>query len=269
MNKASKSWSELRAMEELAAGNSPVHRLHPLAKLLVTVLYIVLTVSFPKYRLSGVAAMVLFPVFLFQATGLSLSACFYKLRLVLPLVLAVGVANPFLDRAPMLYLGTLPVSGGVISMLTLMCKGVFSLMASYLLAATTRIDALCASLRKLRVPELLVTLFLLTYRYIAVMAEQVGVMSDAYALRAPGQKGVHVSAWGSFLGQLLLRSMDRATELYQSMRQRGFDGGYRYLTVPPFRAADWGYCLGSAALLALLRGFDIAHAIGNLLIAVI
>ncbi len=266
MNKASKSWSELRAMEELAAGDSPVHRLHPLAKLLVTILYIALTVSFPKYRLSGVAAMAFFPLFLFQAAGLSLLDCLRKLRLALPLVLAVGVANPFLDRAPMLYLGPLPVSGGVISMLTLMCKGVFALAASYLLAATTPIDALCASLRRLRVPELLVTLFLLTYRYIAVLAEQVGIMSDAYALRAPGQKGVHISAWGSFLGQLLLRSMDRASELYQSMLQRGFDGGYRYLTVPPFRAADWGYCLGSAALLGLLRCVDVAQAIGNLIV---
>ncbi len=266
MNKASMRWSELHEMEELSAGSSPIHRLHPLAKLLTTVLFIAITVSFPKYQLSGIMAMALYPAFLFQAAGISLRTCFYKMRFVLPLVLAVGVANPFFDRSPLLWLGTVPISGGVISMVTLMLKGVFSLTVSFLLIATTKIDALCASLRKLHVPELLVTLFLLTYRYLSVMVEQVGIMSDAYALRAPGQKGVHFSAWGSFLGQLLLRSMDRASELFQSMRQRGFTGSYDYLTIPSFGAADWLYCLACAALLVLFRCVDLAGAIGGLFI---
>ena len=57
-------------------------------------------------------------------------------------------------------------------------------------------------------------------------------MTEAYSLRAPGQKGIHVSAWGSFLGQLLLRSMDRAEALYHSMLLRGFRGEYYYAEVP-------------------------------------
>ena len=55
----------------------------------------------------------------------------------------------------------------------------------------------------LRMPGMLVTLLLLTYRYVGVMTEELAVMTDAYRLRAPGQKGIHYSAWGSFLGQLL------------------------------------------------------------------
>ena len=51
-------------------------------------------------------------------------------------------------------------------------------------------------------------------------------MIQAYSLRAPNQKGIHISAWGSFLGQLLLRSMDRAQELYYSMLLRGFRGEF-------------------------------------------
>ena len=120
----------------------------------------------------------------------------------------------------------------MVSMVTLMLKGVFSLMASFLLIATTSIDTLCAALRMLHVPDILVTLLLLTYRYIGVMMEEVAVMAEAYSLRAPGQKGIHVSAWGSFLGQLLLRSMDRAESLYHSMLLRGFRGEYYYAEVP-------------------------------------
>ena len=253
-------------MEELAAGDSVIHRIHPLSKLLVTIIYILVCVSFPKYSLSGLAVMVLYPVFMFQASGIPVKTCFYKLRFVLPLVMAVGIINPFLDRVPLLYVGTLPVSGGVISMITLMLKGIFSLMASFILIATTKIDALCASLRRLHVPDVIVTLFLLTYRYISVMVEQVSVMTDAYALRAPGQKGIHISAWGSFLGQLLLRSVDKASELYQSMQLRGFHGEFYYADVKPFKLRDGAFLLIFAALFLTARFLDIASLLGGLFI---
>ena len=200
MNKLNNAQLELREMDELAAGSSPVHRLNPLCKLLVTVFYIAVLVSFPKYDLSALVVMVLYPVLLFQAAGIPVGLCFHKLRIVLPLVCAVGLVNPFVDHTPLLGLGGIVITGGMVSMVTLMLKGVFSLMASFLLIATTSIDTLCAALRMLHVPDILVTLLLLTYRYIGVMMEEVAVMSEAYSLRAPGQKGIHISAWGSFWG---------------------------------------------------------------------
>lgn len=187
-------------MDALAAGDSPAHRLSPLSKLLVTIAYIACVVSYGKYALSSMIAMLLYPVVMFQVSGIPVRTCFYKLRVALPLVLAVGLFNPLFDQAPLLALGGVAVSGGVVSMLTLMAKGTLCLMASFLLMATTGIDALCAALRKLHVPGMLVTLLLLTYRYVGVMTRELGVMTDAYHLRAPGQKGIHRSAWGSFLG---------------------------------------------------------------------
>ena len=188
MEKLINAQLELREMDELAAGNSPVHRLNPLCKLLVTVFYIAAVVSFPKYDLSALVVMVLYPVLLFQAAGIPVGLCFHKLRIVLPLVCAVGLVNPFLDHTPLLRLSGLVITGGMVSMVTLMLKGIFSLMASFLLIATTSIDTLCAALRRLHVPDILVTLLLLTYRYIGVMMEEVAVMSEAYSLRAPGQR---------------------------------------------------------------------------------
>ena len=55
-------------------------------------------------------------------------------------------------------------------------------------------------------------------------------MSQSYHLRAPNQKGINISAWGSFLGQLILRSSDKADALYESMELRGFDGEFDYAT---------------------------------------
>ena len=266
MNKAEQALHELREMDTLAAKSSPVHTLCPLAKFFTTIGYIAVVVSFGKYDFAGLVPMALWPVLLFQISGIPLRACFYKLRFVLPLVLAVGLFNPIFDRAPYLTLGSVAVSGGVVSMLTLMCKGVFCLTASFLLMATTRIDALCAALRKLHVPGMLLTLLLLTYRYVGVMTEEVAIMTDAYRLRAPGQRGVHRSAWGSFLGQLLLRSMDRAEELYSSMLLRGFHDHFHHAEAAPCTAKDAVYVFVCAAAFLLLRTVNVAALLGGLFV---
>lgn len=266
MDKISHAASELREMDELATQTSPIHDLHPLSKLLVTIAYILIVVSFHKYDLTGMAAMVLFPVFLFQASGIHVSTCFYKLRIVLPLVCAVGLANPFFDRVPMLTLGNVVITGGVISMFSLMLKGTYCLMASFLLVATTPMDAICAALRKLHIPGMLVTLLLLTYRYISVMVDEVAVMTESYHLRAPGQKGIHISAWGSFLGQLLLRSMDRAEELYSSMELRGFKGEFYYVDRKKMTSGDWLYVAACVTIFFLFRSFNVAAILGSLFV---
>lgn len=265
MDQLTKARAELREMDALAAGDSPVHRLHPLCKLVVTVAYIAAAVSYSKYDFSGLMVMVLYPALLFQAAGIPIRLCLYRLRLVLPLVCAVGLANPFLDHTLVLRLGGIAVTGGWVSMLTLMMKGVFSLLASFLLIATTPIDSLCAALRRLHVPGILVTLLLLTYRYIGVMLEQVSVMTEAYRLRAPGQKGLHISAWGSFLGQLLLRSMDRAEELYGSMVLRGFRGEFYYAQVPPCRLSGLVFTVVCLALILLARLVNVPALLGGLM----
>ena len=266
MNKMEKALHELSEMDDLAAQDSPIHRLHPAAKLLTTIAYILLVVSFDKYDLDGLFPMLLWPVLLFQLSGVKLRTCFYKLRIVLPLVMAVGLFNPLFDRAPLLMLGSLPVSGGVVSMLTLMGKGVLCLMASFLLMATTQIDKLCGALRRLHVPGMIVTLLLLTYRYVGVMTEELAVMTEAYHLRAPGQKGIHISAWGSFLGQLLLRSMDRAQELYGSMLLRGYHEHFHYADIPPFRLRDALYMTACVAVFVLLRLTGVSALLGGLIV---
>lgn len=253
-------------MGAMAGASSPVHALHPLSKLLITILYITTVVSFPKYDLSGLIVMVFYPVILFQIADIPVGLCFYRFRMVLPLLCAVGLANPFLDHTPLLQIGNITITGGILSMITLLLKGIFSLMASFLLIATTGIDAICASLRTLHVPEMLTTLLLFTYRYIGVMMHELAMMSQAYRLRAPGQKGIHVSAWGSFLGQLLLRSIDRAEEIYHSMTLRGFCGDFYYTDIPSWKLPSTIYLAGCLLFFFCARFFDISVLLGSLIL---
>ena len=91
-------------------------------------------------------------------------------------------------------------------------------------------------------------------------------MQEAYQLRAPGQKGLHVSAWGSFLGQLLLRSMDRAEALYESMELRGFSGDYPYAARAKGSAASWPYALAVPTFMLAARVWDLSALLGGLLV---
>ncbi len=261
-----KALGELGHMDELAVRDSAVHAMNAGAKLLCTVIYILVVMSFDKYDLSGLIPMLLWPVLMYQISGIPVRTCFYKLRIVLPLVMAVGLFNPFLDREMILQIGNIGVSGGVISMLTLMLKGVLCLMASFLLVATTPFDNICAVLRKVHFPAMLVTLLLLTYRYVGVMTEELAVMTDAYHLRAPGQKGIHVSAWGSFLGQMILRSMDRAQELYASMLLRGYHQHFHYAAVKPFKGIDAAFLLLSIGFFVIVKYVNVSELIGMFLV---
>ena len=96
-NKLEKALREICSIDELAERDSPVHRLPPLAKLIVTIAYIAVTVSFHKYDIVGIAVMAVYPVIMFAISGISVGSCFYKLRIILPIVALVGVFNPIFE----------------------------------------------------------------------------------------------------------------------------------------------------------------------------
>lgn len=253
MNKLDNALYEIHHMDTLANRDQWMNRIHPLVKLIITVCCIAVTVSFHKYNFTGLLRMGIYPVALFILGDISFRDAVKRLRIVLPLVCFVGLFNPFFDRQPVLQLGGFLVTGGMISMLTLMLKGVYSVLAAYLLIASTSIEKICYALRLLHVPAILVTQILLTYRYVSVLLEEAGRIMQAYSLRAPKQKGVHFKVWGSLAGQLLLRSMDRAGAVYESMTLRGFNGEFYYGNKTPANARDAAYLLIWAGILILLR----------------
>lgn len=257
---------ELHAMEDLAQRESLLTGLHPGTKVLVTVLYILTAISFPRDELSGLLALAVYPLVLFQAGDLSFGRALYRCRVVLPLVLAVGIANPFLDRRPLLTLGSLTLTYGMLSMGTLMVKGVLSVLASYLLIASTPMEKICRFLRSIHVPAPLVVELLLIYRYITLFLTEARRVVQAYHLRAPGQRGIAPAAVGSLLGQMLLRTVDRGEALYQSMTLRGFTGDFAFAPLPGPRALDALWLLLWAALFFALRFLPVLEMLGGLFV---
>ena len=238
-------------MEAEAREAGLVQSLNPLSKLLVTVFYLVILLSFHRYDLAGVLLMGVYPVLLFTLGRIPLRPMWGRMRLILIPVCLIGIANPFFDRRPVSP-GS-PLTGGMVSMVTLLLKGLFAVSATYLLMVTTPMDDLCRALRKLRVPAILVTVILLIYRYLTVFLEEVARIRTAYAMRAPGRKGIHFKQWGPLAGMLLLRSMDRSEAVYQSMSLRGFRGEFPFGTDRPFSRRDLVYVLLGIAVPLIIR----------------
>jgi cobalt/nickel transport system permease protein len=104
-------------------------------------------------------------------------------------------------------------------------------------------------------PRLLQLQFVMTERYIAVIAAEARSMLLAYRLRSRSPaRGIRLRHAGSFLGQLLLRSFDRALRVYDAMRLRGFTGAYTGAgRAPQWAAKDTAFIALSALSVFVCR----------------
>ncbi len=265
MSKINKAIHEIHKIEDMAEQDNLLCHIHPLAKVIITLWYLALVMSFDKYNISGLLGMSLYPVCLMILGEISARQAFRRLKFILGMVCLVGIANPLLDRTLCSSFLGLGITAGMISMVTLVLKAGFAVFAAYILIACTTVEEICCALRRLHVPQVLVTVILLIYRYLVVLLKEAQRITESYSLRAPGQRGIHYKAWGTLAGQMLLRSMDRAEAVYESMTLRGFQGEF----YPAVRYTEaWkSICYGIfwAALLTALRIWPVFELAGRLL----
>lgn len=266
MSRLSHTLYEIQTIDEMARLDRWINRIHPLVKLCLTLFYMILVVSFEPGNLIGLLGMFVYPFLLFGLGDISIKDALFKLRIILPLVCIIGLFNPFFDRKPVAVFAGIFITRGMISFCTLLLKGVFTILSSYLLIATTTIEDLCYALRLLHLPKLFVTQILLIHRYLVVLLSEANRITQAYLLRAPKQTGIHYKVWGTLVGQLLLRSMDRATELYQSMCLRGYVGEFYYGNKKHLTRWDFLYFLIGGIIISLFRIFPVFEIVGRLFI---
>ncbi len=242
---------------------SPYAAVHPLAKLTVAVVFIAFLTSVSKYRLDTVLAMGVW-LYAYAIIGrLSAGECIRRLWGLFLLLLLVGVANPIFDRKVLFMIGRIPVTTGMISLLTLFLKGAFALFSAFFLAKTCGMMNVLAALQALHVPAVLLNVIYLIFRYLSVLLEEAKRVWTAYRLRAPGQRGIHFSVWGSLVGSMLIRSMDRAETVYQSMELRGYDPQRAFAERMRWSAGSTLYLIVCLAGMALVRFVPVFSFLGS------
>jgi len=222
---------ELRALESLSAGQSAVHRLHPLAKLLSSFVFIVFAVSFGRYDFVRLVPYLFYPFVFMALAELPYRLLLSRVLIALPFCLFAGLSNVFFDRGAAFVFGGVTVSLGVLSLATILLKMYLCVMSALVLVATTPFTELTAQLRRLHIPMVFVMVFEMTFRYIGVLLEEVHAMTMAYRLRSGTKRALDMRHMGSFVGQILLRGFDRAERVHSAMRCRG----YSLKSIPPAR----------------------------------
>ena len=255
---------EMCAIENQAGEDNFLNNIHALAKLFVTVLYVCMVTSFPKYNVTGLVEMIIYPLIIFNLGDIKFGNCIKRIRLILPLICIIGIFNPFFDRNVLLTMGGVKITGGEISMVTLMIKGILTVIAIYILIITTTIDRVCMALRKIHIPEIIVMIIQLIYRYINVLLKETKRIVEAYSLRAPGQKGINFKAWGSLPGQLLLRSIDRATDVHNSMSLRGYNLNNVRIRNYKLSSRDYVWMIVWTLVIIAFRVYPVFEIVGGL-----
>jgi len=251
-------------MDELGRRDSPVHRLDARAKTLVTLVFVAVVMSFPRHAIAALTPFLLYPVVLLSLGGIPLADIGRKLLLAAPFAVVVGLFNPLLDRQPVLSLGPWMVTGGWLSFLSILLRFVLTVGAALTLVACTGVYRLGAGLRQIGVPRVFVMQLLFLYRYLFVVAEDGGKLQRSVAVRSPTPRALSLRTYGSLVGHLLLRSLDRADRIHRAMLARGFDGEIRVLNVPSLRWSDGLFVAGCYLAFLAARRWDLAAALGRL-----
>ncbi len=218
--------TRIRTLELQADRDTFVHHLHPLVKMATTLLFLILVISFDRYQISPLFPFFLYPVGLAILSDTKIRPIAVSLLTVLPFVLFISLSNIVLDRQLAFTIERIPITYGMLSSISILLKTVLTVSAVLLLISTTSVTVLAEQLTRLKIPSILVLQLMLTYRYIAVLFEEASSMVIAYTLRSSRKRGVAMRDMGVFLGNLLLRSMDRADRIYHAMKCRGFEGKY-------------------------------------------
>ena len=265
MSKFTVSMQQLNVLEEMAEKETAIHKLHPLAKIIVTFVFIVAVISSDRYNFA-----VLLPYFAYTFIIGAVSETPQKILLkravcALPFCMFAGISNIIFEPSTAVIAGGIHISYGMLSCLVIILKTYLTVTAVLLLTASTPMGQITNQLIRLHVPSIIVMQITMTYRYLTILADEASSMFNAYILRSNGQKGIKISHIGSFIGQLLIRSFDRAERIYAAMQCFGYHGGLSYEKKITAGFKDYLYCMIMCALIIIFRAADVAIITGGML----
>jgi cobalt/nickel transport system permease protein len=244
--------------EPFAEGNSILHRMDPRFRAFFASLYsIVIAMSRDFQILTGAIVISSLLVILAQLPAreilkrlLAVNTFILLLWLILPVTFHGAVAFK---------LGPLPVySAGITMAAQITLKSNAIVMALIALIATMHFSILGYALNWLRVPDKIVHLLLLTYRYIFLIEQEYQRLIRAARIRGfrAGTNLHTYKTYASVVGMLLVRSSLRADRVYKAMLCRGFRRKFYCLHEFESGRREWVFAILMSGMIMLLVYFE-------------
>ena len=248
---------DLFAIERLAYGDSPVHRLDARVKIVVSFSAIVALVAFPRGEGTFLLALA-FAVLLAALVGVSrvrVRTFLFRMLVILPFGLSILLFQIIFPAVPAVsptIVATLPF-GIVITAEALVLAAqvgtrfVLSIGFIILLSSTTTVQDLLTGARRLGLPAEFTLILGMMTRYLFVFGQMYLRIRNALATRCfdPLDRalpyGYRLLQIGYTLGTMFIRSYEQGERTYTAMLCRGY-GRDAFLLVQkkPLLAHEWG-----------------------------
>jgi energy-coupling factor transport system permease protein len=244
-------------------GNSIIHRINPLAKMVWVVGYIVL--AFSTTNIVILYSMAVFAFLLAPLAGVT-KPLLKAMLILIPIsssllalqIIAPAVMKPWTDVG---HIGPLHLYGdGIYYGFVLLGRIVASLLLALVMVMTTHPSDLFTSFAKLKVPYTLNFMLAMTLQLIPVFEREVGIIMSAQKSRGMKGRGF-ASVLPSFV-PVFVGAIERVQQLSISLESRGFGSAgiktsYRQVKTRP---SDWaigiiGFLLiGTLATVSIVKG---------------
>lgn len=258
MSKLDKSLTILDSLGE--GGAEGYMHIDPRSQLLVTVVYLCLMLSVPSTHIDLLIWYSLYPILAAPLFGVKYSKIFLQSLIILPLLLLIGVFNPIVDKTPVAMVGDFTITTGWLMFAGVLLRGLLSLQSLLIIIHSIGFVGIVRALDRLGLPKFLTTQLLMVFRYIRVLIEEGLAMKAARDARSFGRKHLSVKMWGVLVGQLFLRSVDRAERVHRAMQARGFSGEMMFYTPDPpvWRSNSTTYLVIWTLVFVFLRLFNLS-----------
>jgi cobalt/nickel transport system permease protein len=197
-------------IDRFSRADSPIHRLPATVKMASALLFISIAVMAP------LRTAFLFPV-------LALSALLVAALSRIPVLFILKRLLVFEPFVVIIAAVSLLQPGGGMKFVSIIIKSTLSLTAMLLVSNTTPFTEVLGVLRRIHTPPVFVTLIALMYRYIFVLIDETQRMRRARLSRTFVK--ARARSWRSasiIIGQLFLRSTERAERIFAAMSARGW-----------------------------------------------
>ncbi len=221
--------------EKFASGQSFIHNLDPKIRIITS---IVLSLAIALCDSFYFGAIYLFiSICLVNLAGLNPRDVVTRLKPMLWFILMIWIILPLtFDGDPLYSIYGLKVTLPGIRMCGMITlKSISMLLTFTALIATMTVASLGNGLHRICVPDKMVFLILMTYRYISVIEEEYRRLLRAAKFRGfvPGTNLHSYRTFAYLAGMLFVRASVRARRVHQAMLCRGFNRKFHTLDVYP------------------------------------
>ncbi len=240
--------------EPFAFGNSFVHQLDPRIRLMTACVYSIVVALSRNFQVLTAAVLISFV--LVMLAQLSAREIMKRIIVVNSFTVLLWLVLPLTFHGPIaLKLGPLTIyNAGIVMAAQITLKSNAILLALMALVTTMNFSILGYALNWLHVPDKIVHLLLMTYRYVFVIDQEYQRLIRAARIRGfqPGTNLHTYKTYAYLVGMLLVRSAVRADRAYNAMLCRGFKR--RFYCLHEFNAGkpEWLFVTAMAGVILVL-----------------